>query len=235
MAWGTPSAIGTAAAGNNADVTPGLPSYSVGDGLLICASSRGNSGAGPGTLTASGYTELATYAVTGNHRVSLLAKKAGASESDPTVVVSGGASGGTVLAFMFSLSGGDWDNLGSIAVTTATEADGFAGSVIETSAITPGESNTAVIAVGAWANDYTSFGGITAPSWGTLIGATDSALGADASLAAAYVIQSSAAAISADSFGLAGGSSLDLSLCVALRMAGAVATPKGRNLLMGVG
>jgi hypothetical protein len=57
-----------------------------------------------------------------------------------------------------------------------------------------------------------------------MIGSVDSTLGADASLAVAYKIQTTASAISAGSFALAGGSALDVSLCVALRAAAGAPT-----------
>lgn len=228
MAWGAPSAIGAKGESNNANMTPGLPTYSAGDILFIAAYSRYNSG-GPATFTASGYTVLDEQ-----YGVTLLAKKAGASESAPTVVPSGGTSGGTCVCFMWSMAGGDADNLGSIVVTSADNQDGSVDTNIETAAITPGEANTAVIAVGGTRDNDAAGTGVTAPSWGTLIGYADSTLGADALVCAAYQIQTSVSALGADAFAVSP-SALTESIIVALRAAATASVPKGRMLTLGAG
>lgn len=226
MAWGAPSAIGAKGEANNANMTPGLPTYSAGDILFIAAYSRYNSG-GLSTFTASGYTVLDEQ-----YGVTLLAKKAGASESAPTVVPSGG--GGACVCFMWSMAGGDADNLGSIVVTSADNQDGSADTNIETAAITPGEANTAVIAVGGARDNDVAGTGVTAPSWGTLIGYADSTLGADALVCAAYQIQTSVSALGTDAFAVSP-SALTESIIVALRAAAAASVPKGRMLTLGAG
>jgi hypothetical protein len=158
--------------------------------------------------------------------VYLWGREADGTETGATVVPTGGASGGTILAFGWAQSGGDTGTLGTLAVTTATASDSFADTQIETPAITPGADNTCVVAVGMWANDYSAFGSMTAPTWADgLIGAVDSTLGADASLAVAYKIQTTASAISADAFVIGGGvTAVDLSFCVALRAAAGAPT-----------
>ena len=228
MAWGAPSAIGAKGEANNANMTPGLPTYSAGDILFIAAYSRYAVG-GPATFTASGYTVLDEQ-----YGVTLLAKKAGASESAPTVVPSGGVTGGTCVCFMWSMAGGDADNLGSIVVTSADNQDGSADTNIETAAITPGEANTAVIAVGGARDNDVAGTGVTAPSWGTLIGYADSTLGADALVCAAYQIQTSVSALGTDAFAVSP-SALTESIIVALRAAAAASVPKARILTLGVG
>ena len=233
MAWGTPSAIGAKGEGNNANVTPGLPSYATGDILFVASMSRYNSG-GPAVMSVSGYTELLQYSATTNNSVALFAKKAGASESAPTVAVSGGVGGGTVIAFMWSMSGGDADNLGTIVVASATNNDTSADFNIETSALTPTEPNCAVIAIGTSRDDDPGVVGVTAPTWGTNIGYADSSLGADALLCAAYQIQTSVVALSADYF-VVPGNQPTTSIILALRAGAAASTPKARMLTMGVG
>lgn len=230
MAWGVPSAIGAKGEANNANMTPGLPTYSAGDILFIAAYSRYAVG-GPATFTATGYTVLYEPATLG---LTLLAKKAGASESGPTVVPTGGMSGGTCVCFMWAMSGGDADNLGSIVVTSANNQDGSADTNIETAAITPGEANTAVIAVGGARDNDAAGTGVTAPSWGTLIGYADSTLGADALVCAAYQIQTSVSALGTDAFAVSP-SALTESIIVALRAAAAASVPKARILTLGVG
>ena len=233
MAWGTPSAIGAKGEGNNANVTPGLPSYATGDILFVASMSRYNSG-GPAVMSVSGYTELLQYSATTNNSVALFAKKAGASESAPTVAVSGGVGGGTVIAFMWSMSGGDADNLGTIVVASATNNDTSADFNIETSALTPTEPNCAVIAIGTSRDDDPGVVGVTAPTWGTNIGYADSNLGADALLCAAYQIQTSVVALSADYF-VVPVNQPTTSIILALRAGAAASTPKARMLTMGVG
>ena len=164
MAWGAPSAIGTKGESNNANMTPGLPTHSAGQILFISAYSRYNLG-GPATFTATGYTVLYEQ-----YGLTLLAKKAGASESAPTVVPTGGVLSGTCVCFMWAQSGGDADNLGTIVVTSGSNQDGSADTNIETAAITPGEANTLVIAVGGTRDNDAGGTGVTAPTWGTRIG-----------------------------------------------------------------
>lgn len=233
MAWSVPSAIGAKGEANNGNITAGLPSYAEGDVLFFAVMSRYN-GASPATFTVSGYTELIQYYTATSSNVALFAKKAGVSESAPTAVASGGGSGGTVVGFMWSMSGGDADNLGTIVVASATNNDTSADFNVEIAALTPTEPNCAVIAVGTSRNDDSGGIGVTAPSWGTNIGYADSALGADALLCAAYQIQTSVVALSADYF-VVPVNEPTTSIILALRAGAAASTPKARMLTMGVG
>ena len=224
MAWGTPSATGTVAETNNASATPGLPSYSAGHALFLVAFARYN-GTNPTLGTPSGYSLLYQVQTAAVGHLCLWVKKAGASESAPTVTVSGGSSGGTVLAFMFSASGGDVDALGSIVDQVTTNSDATADINIEVGAITPGVNNCLCLAVGSW-ND--NLGISTNPTGYSATGSIVSAVGADATLAVAHVIQTTAATINSSNFAMSSGSAGSLSIAISLKAAGATApTPSG--------
>lgn len=230
MAWSSPSAIGTAATSTgNTSFSPALPTYSIGDALFLVAGCRLNTTLG--TLgTPAGYTVVNTQRSTGQSEIVVWAKKASASESAPTVTVTGATSGANI-AFMFSASGGDVDNLGSIAVTVASATDATADTALDIAAITPGESNTLVLAVGFHNNNNSVTSG---PTNYTNHANALNASGGSATLATAYAIQTAAAAIAADSWTM-GGSAVQNSMVIALRQASASAIPTGRGLLMGVG
>lgn len=224
MAWGTPSAIGATAAAANASVTPGLPTHSTGDALFLVGMARYSTT--QATLaTPSGYSLLKRHTASGISELCLWVKKATASESAPTITVSGGSGNGTVLAFMFAASGGDVDNLASIVDVTQTNSDGFADINIEVPAITPLTDNCLVLAVGGWNDDL---GLSTYPTGYSGVGNVVSALGSDATLAVAYAIQTTAATISTANFAMSSGSAVSASFAISLKASGATPpTPTG--------
>ena len=230
MGWGTPSAItGTTAAASNGNITPpGLPTHSAGDALFFALSSRYNGG-GPGTFSVAGYTQAVAQTFSGNHRVELWMKKAGASESVPTGTISGGGAGGTCLGYMWAATGGDVDNLATIAVNSITKTS-TAGATIETDTLTPGADNCLVLALGVWNDDYSANSGISSiPSWATSLGSHDSSLGGDASLLACYAIQTSATNVAASNWTIAAGSAIGAAVVVALRSATPAGHPAARR------
>lgn len=219
MAWGTPSAIGTVgAAVDTTAITPGLPSYSTGDALFLVASSRYNS-SGPATFaTPSGYSLLKSHISAGNSNLYLWVKKAGASEAAPTLTPSGGSGSGTVIAFMFSASGGDVDNLASIVDVVQTNTDASADINAEVPAITPTEDNCLVLAVGHWSDNL---GLSSNPAGYSAVGSAVRSEGADATLAVAYAIQTTATTIAAGNFAMSSGSAVSASFAISLKVSGA--------------
>jgi len=89
---------GTAGIGNNASVTPGLPTCNTGDVMVLQASIR-NSGTGTVNVP-TGWTSLITF---GNCLVAYRVKQAG--DTAPTVTFAGGVAGADTLAGIFALRG----------------------------------------------------------------------------------------------------------------------------------
>lgn len=219
MAFGTPSAAGTADHVTGTTSTPTLPSYSVGDILYYFAACR--TGTVGITTPPSGYTLLAS-----GNGMFLYGKKAAGGESAQQITFDEGTTGKSTV--MWSCSGGDADNLGTITHTSATSSDASADAAIETDSLTITNNNCQILFLGIWANDLSS-GGITVTdptqSQGRLF-VLDTLTGADHTICGAYANQTTAANVTTDSFAFSGGSELSRSLTVALN--DAAATGSGR-------
>lgn len=210
MAFGTPSAIGTATHTTGATATPGLPTHSSGDGLYYAAISRlGTTGI---TTPPSGYTLLAS-----SNGMFLYAKKAGGSESAQQITFDEATNVKSV--FMWACSGGDLDNLGSIVHAAVGTSDATADAAIETSALTISQDNCQILWLGIWVNDL-AIGAVTVtdPTQADdRIVVVDTTTGADHTVCVAYKNQTTATNITVDSFAFSAGSEQSRELTLALK------------------
>lgn len=184
---------GAASTGNNASLTPAVPSGNIGDTLLCFASIR-NSGTGTVGTAPAGWQTLLTF---GNTAV--LGKVADAtSESAPTVTFSGGAANEDTLARIHRFR-----NLPLNIVASSTVLNASAANVGYPALTVP--LNASVVFVYGWKqDDWTSVAQLAGM---TEIDDTFSTAGNDAAQALDYVIQTTAANISASSFTVTGGAS----------------------------
>lgn len=195
---------GTAAHGDNASLTPGLPaSIAAGDLLLVFAAIRAT-GAGVPNLPA-GYRLLADL---GN--VALFGKYATASESAPTVTFTGGVSGNTTSAQMAAFR-----NVAAAAAYSSGPLGGLAQNISypELGVIT---DNCVILWLGWKASNWTSVATVSGAT--AEIGEPSSALGSTQGIVWDYLIQTTAASIPSGSFTVTGGlSATTLGAVVALR------------------
>ena len=131
---------------------------------------------------------------------------------------------------MWSMSGGDADNLGTIVVASATNNDISADFNVEIEALTPTEPNCAVIAIGTSRDDDPGVLKRDGPDVGTNIGYAD-LVSAPMRRCARVSIQTSVVALSADYF-VVPGNQPTTSIILALRAGAAASTPKARMLTM---
>lgn len=233
MAWSNISALGTIASGAQTSLTPGLPTHAAGQALFLCAGTRDTGAGTPSINAVSGYTQIRQYGPTGGYAIlAMFMKKAGASESAPTVNFTGQNVSDTCIAFMFSADGGDVDNLGTIELTGNQASGGTAGQAIDIPALTlPSEDNALVIALGFYldnAADWAMNEGFTLIDFGS------STAGSDGSMVAAYKIQTTAAAISAWKMTTTQAAAGDSAIICALRVAAATGHPAARRFGRGI-
>lgn len=180
---------GAPATGDNASLAPAKPSsVAVGDLLVIFASIR-NSGTGSVNLPA-GWSDVLTF---GNMRV-MNRYADGTALDTPTVTFAGGAAGEDTLAQMTAFRG-----TADRPSVTATLLNASAQN-ISYPALTITAANQTVLICGWKQDDLTG-----ATDTGTEIGEISSIVGNDASMAWYYIIQTTAANISAGSITITGG------------------------------
>lgn len=201
VGWGATTAAGgnANAVNTGGNVTPQLPT-GLQDGDLIVLFCINRNGAGATGFTATGYTSIAAFS--GIVEVGLLVKRAGFTETAPTVTTTGtpgtnqpsmvltGAWRGVDLSIEVpnELS----SNTRNSATTTATTGHRFPG------APDPLLDGTLFLVVSGAQNDYTTAPG-DAGGYSTLV--FETTLGNDASIVAAYQIQATAAEIGEGTFG----------------------------------
>lgn len=200
----TYGAVGTAAHGDNAAVSPGLPGSLAQFNLIVGFTAIRNTAATANTPT--GYTTLADFG-----HVKLIGKIAAASESAPSCTYSGGSAGDTTSAQLIRLAGAFYD-INNLVVAKAGAHNTSAQNVAY-----PGLTITTrdcIVIYLAWKqDDYTS-----AASPGTEIAEASTTTGNDQSLTWAYTIQTTAAHIAPGSFTITGGASaVSMGAVVALR------------------
>lgn len=195
---------GSSAAGNNANLTPALPSgLQVGDLMLIMFSARGG-----GTIgTPTGWTERWTvqHTSSGINKIKLLYRFYQAGDTAPSVTYTGGANGHTTLAQCFAFRGVDpnnpFDTQGSASSNASQQHIG------PISGITPASGGACVIVFGHKADDCTSIAVLSGDglSWARAVFGT-STLGSDASQVADYaILPGSPVTISSKTFTVTGG------------------------------
>jgi hypothetical protein len=199
-------AAGTAATANNASVSPGIPAgYAEGDLLVIWASIR-NSGAGSIVAPANWIVMLQA------DNIALLGMRATASESAPTVTISGGAASADVIAQMACFR-----NVELAPAATAFQLNPSAQNIAY-----PGlagvQSTWALALLLGWkADDWTS---VAAISGATEIGETVAIAGTDAGMVWDYLLTPTSAAVAPGSFVVTGGAAaISYGASVALRRA----------------
>lgn len=190
-------AAGSAAAGNNASVTPGLPSGTVvGDVVLIQATIR-NAGTGiPDTPT--GWKTLLLY-----DNMGLYAKVMAQPEdlTLPTVTFSGGVANATTLAQAFTVRQCS-TNLDALVHNLAAASNASAAN-IALPALAVTRDGCLVLHLGWRQSNWTS---VAAPAGDTLLGSNSSALGSTAAQVLSGVVQTAASSPAATSFVVTGGS-----------------------------
>jgi len=181
---------GTAAAANNASVTPTLPGgLQVGDLLLCFASARG-----PGTLgTPSGWTQRwqLSHASSGVNKIALFWKVYAAGDGNPTVTYTGGGSNQTVIAQCCAFRG--VKNSSPFDTQGSTSSNASQGNIGPISGITPAYNDACVLVFGHRADDWTSVDTLTGDglTWNE-IGEPDSTAGSDAGEVWDYAVISGA-------------------------------------------
>ena len=197
--------VGTAAAKNNASVTPTLPSGLQADDLMLCfASARGN-----GTLgTPTGWTQKwqLAHASSGINNAALFYRFYQAGDGDPTVTYTGGAFGHTVIAQVCAFRGVDPAN--PFDVQGATSSNASQVNIGPISGITTGANGKCVIVFGHRADDCTSVAALSGDglTWNE-IGEPDSTLGDDAGEVWDYAISTTGSiTITNKTFTVTGGS-----------------------------
>lgn len=185
--------VGTASSGADGSRTPGAPASIVaGDLVLILASTR-NSGTG----TVNTPTNWTTLGETGN--LKLLGRIYDGVWSMPTVTYTAGASNATTIAQAAAYRNAAL----TPAISAAVQLNGSAANIAHP-ALTVGVDDLLLIAA-AWKQaDWTSVAALTA--WSE-IGEPDETAGDDAGMVWDYLIQTTAASVSAGSFVVTGGAS----------------------------
>ena len=196
----TYGAAGTTSHGNNASVTPGLPSgLAQGNLLLILAAIR-NSGTGVPNAP-SGYTRLAVFPSTAN--VQIFAKIAGASESGPTVTFTGGVANADTSARIIRLAG-KWHDVNNILVGAATRLNPSAQNIIYPGLPKQVCDNCIIIVAGWKQDDWTS---VAQLSGMTEITEDSTTTGDDQGIVWDRVILTTATSVPSGSFSVTGGAS----------------------------
>lgn len=200
-------ASSTAVNANNASVTPTLPGgWAQGDLLVIFATIR-NSGTGS-IVVPAGWTAMLQV-----DNIALLGRRATASESAPTVTVSGGAAGADVIAQMIAIR-----NAELVPAATAYELNP-SGANINYPGMAAMESNWGMALYLGWRqSSWTSVATLAAAT--AEIGDVPSALGSGAGLVWDYQLMASPVAVTQGAFVVTGGSSaISYGANVALRSA----------------
>ena len=176
-------------AGDNASVTPPLPTgWQAGDAHLIFASIR-NSGTGTVDDHAD-YTTLHTFGT-----VKLMGRIAQAGDTAPTVTYSGGVAGATTIAQIVGLRGATLD------VTVAELLNASAQNIAYPALDVPGDGQAVLLL--AWKQDDS--GSISTPAGFTAANTVISTTGDDALQTIRYQIQTTEADISSGSLTVTGG------------------------------
>lgn len=183
-------AAGTAGAGNNASVTPGLPAGLIEGDLLVAFATIRNSGTGT-VNTPAGWT---TAKDNGNTR--MMTRRYVAGDVAPTITFTGGVANADTLSRIAAFRRAD----ASPAASTA-QLNGSAQNIAY-GALTPTADGYAIIAAAWRQDDWTSVA--TLAGW-TEISEQTSTTGDDASQAWDYLIQTTATAIPSGSFVVTGG------------------------------
>jgi hypothetical protein len=184
---------GVADSGDNATLTPGLPSGLVqGDGLLLFAAIRNTSAT---VDTPAGWSAVGDV---GNGAVFVRLYHHG--DTAPEVTFSGGSAGDTTVAQIAAFQGTEIDPA-TLTHAMASQVNGSAQD-IATPALAVTLDNCVVLYYG-WKQD--DFDSSTQPSGSTEVGEVSSTDGDDTGITWAFVTQTTAANIAADSFTLTGG------------------------------
>lgn len=185
--------VGAAAHGDNASVVPALPAgITAGDVLVLVASIR-NTAAFVNSVTApGGWTLLGNF---GDH-VRVYGQVWDGAFAAPTVGFVGGAAGDTTSAQLAAVRGASLAASASATLTNASAQN------IAYPALTPDRDGSLVLAIGWKQDDWTSVATLAGM---TEIAEASTTTGNDQGLVWDYVIQTTAATVSAGSFVVTGG------------------------------
>lgn len=187
---------GTASTGSSGSRTPGLPgSMQAGDLVLIWASTR-NSGTG----TVDDITNWTTLATWGNTK--LLGRIYDGVWTMPTVTFTGGAANEDTIA-----QSAAFRNAGLVPATSAATLLNSSAANIAHPALTVPDDDLLLIAAAWKQDDFTSVAVLSAPATWSEIQEASTTAGNDASQVWDYLIQTTAANVSAASFTVTGGAS----------------------------
>ena len=184
--------VGAAAHGDNASVVPALPGGIVAGDVLILVTAIRNTAAFAGAITNPG-----GWTILGNAQNVIVAGLVwNGTDGAPTCGFAGGSAGDTTSAQLAAYRG-----VSLVASASATKTNGSAQNIAYPT-LTPARDGSVVFAVGWKQDDWTSVA--------TLAGMTEvaepsSTTGGDQGLVWDYVIQTTAAAVSAGSFVVTGG------------------------------
>lgn len=194
--------VGTAAHGDNAAVTPGLPTGNADDDLLLMVTAIRNTAATPSAST-QGYT-----AIWSDGNVVWWAKIRSGAQTAPQVSFTGGSAGDTTSAQIIALPG-KWHDLSNIVVNKAAALNASAQDIaypgLSLTQAGPGLGavNDCIVIYAGWKQD--DFTSVASP--GTEIAEASTTTGNDQSLVWAYTIQTTATNIAPGSFTVTGGAS----------------------------
>lgn len=195
---------GTTVEADNATVTPDFGSTAQASDIALAfgAIRTGTTGR---TLSASGYSTIASYGGSGQQPMYLFGKVAAASEAAPSVVPAGGAAGDVVQAVGILLRGA-MTNLASIVHSSATSSNSSSASTpINTPALTITEDNCLVLVLVTYQLDATSFGAFdpAAGTWEQKV-FTSTTTGGNQAIAVYVSEQTTAASLSASTISISG-------------------------------
>ena len=194
---------GAGVAANNATVTPALPSgIQAGDLLLCLAYTRSSTGSLSGP---SGWSTLTSGNNATGGKFALYYKKAAGGDANPSVAVTLGSNGDTIIAQCAAFRGADADAPSDV-IGTLYQSGSNVQNIGPISGITPGVADTLILVVGGKTDDWTSVATLSGDSltWAE-IGEPSSTLGSDAGMVWDYAIESGTVAVTSKTFTVTGG------------------------------
>lgn len=204
---------GAASTGNNAGLTPALPSGLADGDLLLAVASIRNSGTG----TVAGATGWSPVAASGN--LAVLGRFYNGSVTAPVITFSGGVANADTIARVVAVRGVAPDALSQSvwADLLNSSAQNIAFPALDV----PGDGYGLLMAL--WKQDDAT--SLTTPAGWTAVGLTSTTTGDDASQALFYQIQTTETDISSGSSTVTGGASaISRGLLLALKPAAAITT-----------
>ncbi len=219
---------GTAVVGTSggSPITPTLHASTAENDLIVCSVAWSDDDASE-SIAISGYTQLGPTSYTASSGRIVFGKIAGSSESDPSVVATGFGAGDIMASQCGSFRGTDL-TIGSVVAHSAQDSFIFTGGTaneIDHPALPITTANTVVIVVGGKRVSWSSVAVLNTDALGWAeIGKTSTSAGDDVGLVWDYVVQTTAASISAGSFVIIGENENDAGGAILLSLKEAAAS-----------